>query len=98
MRWLSVGSARSARTVARRSRWSGAGEGRARPPLLRAHPLLDDGLVSGDVFGTTVRYGTVETQYWLPRPALARLGVAAFVDGASASGPLQIDAGLGARL
>jgi hypothetical protein len=80
------------------SLWSGAGEGRARPRLLRAHPLLEDGVVSGELFGTTVRYGTVETQHWLRRPALARIGLAAFVDGARASGPLQIDAGLGVRL
>jgi hypothetical protein len=80
------------------SLWSGAGDGRARPRLLRAHPLLDDGVLSGEVFGTTVRYGTVEAQHWLSRPALARVGIAAFVDGASASGPMQIDAGLGVRL
>jgi len=80
------------------SLWSGAGEGRARPRLLRAHPLLDDGVVSGKVFGTTVRFGTVEAQHWLSRPALARIGLAAFADGASASGPLQVDAGVGVRL
>jgi hypothetical protein len=80
------------------SLWSGAGEGRARPRLLRAHPLLDDGVVSGKMFGTTVRFGTVEAQHWLKRPALARVGLAAFADGASASGPLQIDAGFGLRL
>jgi len=80
------------------SLWSGAGEGRARPRLLRAHPLLDDGVVSGDVFGTTVRFGTVEAQHWLSRPTLARVGLAVFADGASASGPLQVDAGVGIRL
>jgi hypothetical protein len=80
------------------SLWSGAGEGRARPRLLRAYPLLDDGVLSGGVFGPTVRYGTVEAQRWLPRPALARVGVAAFVDAAGASGPLQFDTGVGVRL
>jgi hypothetical protein len=80
------------------SLWSGAGDGRARPRLLRAHPLLDDGVLSGEVFGTTVRYGSVEAQRWLPRPALARIGIATFVDAARASGPLLVDAGLGVRL
>jgi hypothetical protein len=80
------------------SLWSGAGDGRARPRLLRAHPLLDDGVVSGEVFGTTVRYGSVEGQRWLPRPALTRIGVAAFVDAARASGPLLVDAGVGFRV
>lgn len=78
--------------------WSGAGEGRARPRLLRAHPLLDDGVLSGEVFGPTVRYATVEAQRWLPRPAVTRVGLAAFVDTGRASGPLQFDAGFGVRL
>src|SRR4051812_14102861 len=78
--------------------WSGAGEGRARPRLLRAHPLLDDGVVAGPVFGTKVGYATAEAQRWLPRPALARIAAAAFVDSAAASGPRQIDAGVGVRL
>jgi hypothetical protein len=88
----------AASSLAPLSLWSGAGEGRARPRLLRAHPLLDDGVLSGEVFGPMVRYGTVEAQGWFPRPALARVGVAAFVDAARASGPLQFDSGVGVRL
>jgi predicted double-glycine peptidase len=88
----------TASSTAPLSLWSGAGEGRARPRLLRAHPLLDNGVLSGEVFGMTVRYGTAEAQRWLPRPVLARVGLAAFVDGARASGPLQIDTGIGIRL
>jgi hypothetical protein len=77
--------------------WSGAGEGRARPHLLRAHPLLDGGTISGAVFGRTVRHASVEAQRWLPHPALVRVGVAAFVDAASASAPAQVDTGVGVR-
>jgi hypothetical protein len=88
----------AASSTAPLSLWSGAGEGRARPRLLRAHPLLDDGVLSGGVLGPTVRYGTIEAQRWLSHPALARLAVAAFIDSARASGPLQFDTGLGVRL
>src|SRR5207253_9314866 len=41
--------------------WPGAGEGRARMPLLRAHPLLADGIVrTTSVFGRSLAYGSVE--------------------------------------
>ena len=74
--------------------WPGAGEGWARTPLLRAHPLLDDGAidVSGrTVFGRSVRYANAEAQRWLERPAMVRLGLAGFVDIAQASRPMNID-------
>ena len=86
--------------------WSGAGEGRARAALLRAHPLLDDGRIDGPVFGRRLAHTTLETQHWLRRPALVRVGAAAFVDAAAASlrspgsngYPFQVDAGAGLRL
>jgi len=86
--------------------WSGAGEGRARGALLRAHPLLDHGRIDGPVFGQRLAHATVETQHWLRRPGLVRLGAAAFVDLAAASHrspdsigyPLQVDAGAGLRI
>lgn len=86
--------------------WPGAGDGRARAPLLRAHPLLDDGVmdVTG-AFGRTMTYGIAEAQRWLERPAPTRVGVAAFVDLARASrqatpgpGVWQIDVGVGLRV
>jgi hypothetical protein len=86
--------------------WSGAGEGRARPGLLRAHTLLHDGAVDGPVFGRRLGSANVEVQRWLNRPALPRIGVAVFTDVAGASRrltsssgkPFQIDAGAGLRL
>jgi hypothetical protein len=68
--------------------WPGAGEGRARAPLLRAHPLLDDGIVdvsARSAFGRSMVFANAEAQRWLPRPHLVRLGVAAFVDVARAT-------------
>jgi hypothetical protein len=86
--------------------WSGAGEGRARGALLRAHPLLHSGRIDGAVFGRRLVSGTAEAQHWFRRPALVRLGAAAFVDAARASQrlegttgrPFQVDAGAGLRV
>lgn len=86
--------------------WNGAGEGRGRPPLLRAHQLLHDGRIEGPVFGRTLTYSTVEVQHWFEQPRLLRIGAAAFLDAARAwSRPEwvsgaggQVDVGVGLRL
>ena len=88
--------------------WPGAGDGHARAPLLRAHPLLDDGVVDltrPAVIGRTLAYGSAEALGWLERPSLLRVGLAGFVDAALASRrvapgrePLQIDFGAGLRV
>ncbi len=86
--------------------WGGAGEGRARPGLLRAHPLVERGTVAGPVFGRRVSIASAELTRWFAPPSLPRVGVAGFVDAAGAwrrlpgaSGQsVQIDAGAGLRL
>jgi hypothetical protein len=88
--------------------WPGAGEGRARMPLLRAHPLLNGGAIAvsrSSAFGRTLSYATVEGQRWFDRPMLPRVGVAAFADLARASrsingvrGVAQVDVGGGLRM
>ena len=85
--------------------WSGAGDGLARPHLLRAHPLLVGDVVSGPVFGRRVAHLTAESQRWFSARGLLRLGVAAFADVAGASLRLQngeavthVDAGIGVRM
>jgi len=88
--------------------WPGAGDGRARPPLARAHPLLDDGVIStagSSIFGRTLAYGSVEARRWLERPALIRIAPAGFVDFARASRrgaggveSAQVDVGAGVRI
>ena len=68
--------------------WPGAGEGLVRAPLLRAHPLLSDGVVDlteASALGRTVGFGSVEAQRWMARPSFVRFGVAAFTDIARAS-------------
>src|SRR5262249_48388294 len=73
------------------SLWPGAGDGRARAPRARAHPLLRDGAIElvgqgrPTVFGRSVQYTSVEGVGWLPRPQLARVGLAAFIDAARSS-------------
>jgi hypothetical protein len=88
--------------------WPGAGEGQVRSPLLRAHPLLSDGVVdltSASAFGRTLAFGNAEVQRWFEHPAIARLGVAMFTDLARASrqaagggSPVYVDAGAGLRI
>ena len=86
--------------------WGGAGDGHARAPLLRAHPLLHDGIISGPIFGQRLAYGNGEVLRWIGTSSLVRVAIAGFVDlaaasqrGAAATGePFQIDAGVGLRL
>ena len=85
--------------------WPGAGTGHARGALLRAHPLLDDGRIRGEVFGRRVYHATTEVRRWT-RPLLrvVRVAPAVFVDAARAerrSDPVDawhVDAGVGLRL
>ncbi|HEX4346247.1 MAG TPA: C39 family peptidase [Vicinamibacterales bacterium] len=88
------------------SLWPGAGDGHARAPLLRAHPLLVDGIVTGPVFGRHVAYANNELTRWINRIRITHAGVAGFVDAATASDrmagaqekPFQVDVGAGVRL
>ena len=86
--------------------WPGAGTGHARAPLLRAHPLLDAGVVSGPVFGRQLVHGSVEYQRPLLTAQGGALQVAAFADTARAWSPVgdhgrrswHADAGVGLRI
>jgi hypothetical protein len=86
-------------------RWPGAGTGRARPLLLRAHPLLDDGIVGGDVFGRAVLQSSVEAERPVLSRGFLRSALAVFADAARAwqrvdgsNSPLHVDVGVGMRL
>ena len=85
--------------------WSGAGVGHARPALLRAHPLLDDGVITGDVFGRRVYSAGTEWRRWTkPFKGVIRFAPAVFVDAARAEHRLvagdawHVDAGAGVRI
>jgi hypothetical protein len=84
--------------------WFGAGTGRARDPLLRAHPLLDrHDRISSDFLAPGLFSTTVEVRRWLlePLPGL-RLGVAGFLDAAAvlrSTPPTNaLDGGAGVRI
>ncbi len=49
--WTAIAGLSGASERAPLDLWPGAGTGDARAPLLRAHPLLHEGIVSGPVFG-----------------------------------------------
>ena len=86
--------------------WPGAGTGQARAPLLRAHPLLDAGVVSGPVFGRRLAHATVEYQHPLLTAYGGTIRLAAFADTARAwrrigddtRRPFQVDVGAGIRI
>jgi len=86
--------------------WPGAGTGHARTPLLRAHPLLDAGVVSGPVFGRRLAHATVEYQHPLLAVQGGAIRLAAFADTARAwrrigdesRSPWHTDVGAGIRI
>jgi hypothetical protein len=105
-----VGLARAQGTVvaldAPLALWPGAGTGQGRESLLRAHPLIDDGIIREAVFGRRLVDGGVEGRRWMQlsrKPV--RLAPAIFVDVARAYHALdpenerwQMDVGGGLRI
>ena len=107
VRWLFTADGRAdvVSAAAPLALWPGAGDGHARPALLRAHPLLSDGVVTGPAFGRTLTYGNTELQRWIDHGTLVRFGLAAFADAAHATRTFgnedprtQLDVGVGLRL
>jgi len=105
--WLANGGFQAASASAPASLWPGADTGHARDVLLRAHPLLDDGIVEGGVFGRRVVFAGAELQRWIEpkRQPLVRIAPAVFVDLARATrglagsdSRLHYDAGAGIRV
>jgi hypothetical protein len=86
--------------------WPGAGVGHARDALLRAHPLLDEGVVRAGVFGRRLAHGGAEWRHWFEsRLRLWRVAPAILLDVARAAcaargydDRLHVDAGAGIRV
>jgi hypothetical protein len=85
--------------------WPGAGTGQGRDALLRAHPLLRDGVIENGIFGRRLIHGGVEGRQWMQPRRPLRIAPALFVDVAGASARLagpdrswQADAGAGLRI
>jgi hypothetical protein len=66
-----------------RSIRAGAGTGLVRDPLLRGHPLVEEGAIDGEVFGSHLVHTTVEHRVF-ERFGPAVAGAALFVDAAAA--------------
>jgi hypothetical protein len=87
-----------------RALWPGAGTGQGRDGLLRAHPLIRDGIVDGAAFAPALATAGVELDRWFGGAA-ALAGAAAFIDAAviTAATPVPaarrgfVDAGAGLR-
>jgi hypothetical protein len=81
--------------------WTAGDTGHARPILLRAHPVLDEGALRVERLGRLTVHASVEGQWWLRR-GLLRVAPAAFLDtawtGRRMQGPPLRDADLGAGL
>jgi hypothetical protein len=86
--------------------WPGAGTGPARPLLIRASPLLEDNVLTGEGFGRGLAHATAEVELKIAERGPTRLGLAAFSDGVrvvdrplgAGRGPDLFAVGLGLRL
>jgi peptidase C39-like protein len=86
--------------------WPGAGAGHAREPLLRAHPLLDGGVLDGAAFGRQLGHANLELTRRLWALGPVHLSAGAFLDAARAwhrpevqpQAATFVDAGAGLRL
>jgi hypothetical protein len=82
--------------------WSGAGTGPGRALLLRAHPLVRDGVIEGAAFGRELLGASVQAETPIGSLGPARLRAAAFVDAAKVIAPTRgatiVDIGVGLRL
>lgn len=103
--WMALVGVSRATSDAPLALWPGAGTGRGRAPLLRAHPLLDDGVVTGRAFGRTLLHSTLERQAWVATFKSLRFGFSLFADGGRAwnpfrpaADPWQVDGGASIRL
>lgn len=104
--WTGVIGAAAASAHAPSIAWPGAGTGQLRTPLLRAHPLEDDGVIAGAAFGRRMVRASAAFELPLARAALGRLSTAVFVDAARAWRRLEaptvsrllVDIGAGLRM
>jgi hypothetical protein len=98
--------ARGASNGAPLALWPGAGTGKARPLLLRAHPLLDGGIVVGESFGRILLHAGVEVEALQGAVGPTRITLAGFADWAKGwdglldkpDVPWELDLGAGLRL
>ena len=84
--------------------WPAVSSGDGRNGLLRAHPLRRDSVITDEVFGRHLVFGTTEFEYPF-QTRIGQVGVATFVDMAQSSrrlvrtlsSPFHVDVGTGVR-
>jgi hypothetical protein len=104
--WSAVAEVMATSRLAPLALWPGAGTGQGRSGLLRAHPLVSDGMVTGPVLGRGLARTSLEHSRPLVRALRGRVSIAGFVDAARAwhrldgleSSRLYVDAGAGLRV
>lgn len=84
--------------------WPAGDTGHARSPLLRAHPLLDDGRIDVSRIGRSLAHAGAEVRRWWAGPGPLVVAPAAFLDAVRTakrlSGPpiTDLDGGFGVRV
>jgi hypothetical protein len=104
--WSGSSEVTVASLVAPLALWSGAGTGSGRSGLLRAHKLLENGVLFGPAFGRDLAHGSLEYARPIGRGRAQSLFLAGFVDAARAwhrlngydTSRLFVDAGIGLRV
>ena len=103
--WMARAGEEMAQDDAPLALWPGAGTGQGRAVLLRAHPLLHEGVLRG-TFGTRLTHAGAEWRRWIqPAKKPVRIAPAVFLDLArsthglgSADTHWQSDVGVGLRI
>jgi hypothetical protein len=101
---LAVGTVQAVSAGAPLDLWLAGDTGHARPTLLRAHPVLDDGRLRVQRLGRVLVNGSAEAQRWWAVRGVLRIAAALFVDagrtGSRLADPARhdVDVGAGARL
>jgi hypothetical protein len=62
--------------------WFAGDTGTVRPALLRAHPIVDDGMLQSDRLGRRIGYLSGEARQWWTVRSVIHLGAAVFADAA----------------
>ena len=84
--------------------WFAGDTGNVRPTLLRAHPIVDDGMLESDRLGRSITHMSGEMRQWWTLKSFVHLGAAVFADAAHVErraepdGRDDVDVGAGLRL
>ncbi len=83
--------------------WFAGDTGTVRPALLRAHPIVDDGMLQSDRLGRRILHISGEAQQWWTIRSVVQFGAAVFADTArveraTADGSGDVDLGGGLRI